>query len=162
VSATPTLRAEPLAPRQQQQQPAPREEGVVYVSHVTQEFNDRHVWVDGRGNSITPPETRVVETQKYATFVDKPPKSMQERAREREAFSLELWKKINPGYMPTVDMSQYNDAHSFAPEDLQLTKGRAKDWKNHLTKTDVNKYVEAVARARVFAKIDGAQGGAKK
>ena len=66
------------------------------MSHVTKEFNDRHVWVDGKGRVVTPPETRVVETQKYATLVEKPVKSMQQRAREREEFSLNLWKHINP------------------------------------------------------------------
>lgn len=149
--------------RQQQQarQPEAGERdasGVLYVSHVTKEFNDRHVWVDGRGNLVTPPETRVIETQKYATLVEKPVKTMEQRAKEREEFSLELWKKVNPGYMPTkLDISQYQDEHSFVPEDLQLAKGREKDWKNHLLKTDTNKYVEAVARAKVFASIAGAQ-----
>ena len=57
----------------------------------------------------------------------------------------------------TVDVSQYTDEHSFVPDDLQLAKGREKDWRNHLLKTDTNKYVEAVARARVFAKIAGTQ-----
>ena len=133
---------------------------MLYVSHVTKEFNDRHVWVDGRGNLVTTPETRVIETQKYATLVEKPVKTMEQRVKEREEFSLELWKKVNPGYMPTkggLDVSQYQDEHSFVPEDMQLAKGRAKDWKNHLLKTDTNKYVEAVARARVFASIAGTQ-----
>ena len=72
---------------------------MLYVSHVTKEFNDRHVWVDGKGRVVTPPETRVVETQKYATLVSRPVKSMQQRAREREEFSLNLWKNINPAGM---------------------------------------------------------------
>lgn len=146
----------PQQPQQQQQQrAADREEGALYVSHLTKAFNDRHVWVDGRGNVVNPPETRVIETQKYATLVEKPAKSMEERAREREAFSLELWKKVNPGYLPSAaDISQYANEHSFVPADLELAKGREKDWKNHLLKTDTNKYVEAVARAKVFANID--------
>ena len=132
---------------------------VLAVSHVTKEFNDRHVWVDGRGNEVRMPETRVVETQKYATMVHRPPKSHAERAAEREAFSLNLWKKVNPGYMPTTtDISQYQDEHSFVPEDMQMTKGEPKQWRHHLLKTDTNKYVEAVARAKVFAGVAASQG----
>mmetsp|Transcript_26091 Transcript_26091/g.41887 ORF Transcript_26091/g.41887 Transcript_26091/m.41887 type:complete len:86 (-) Transcript_26091:53-310(-) len=81
---------------------------------------------------------------------------MQDRAREREAFSINLWKKINPGYMSSAaEISQYSDEHSFAAEDLKLAKGEAKQWEHHLCKTDITKYVEAAARAKVVSKIPG-------
>jgi len=55
---------------------------------VTKEFNHRHVWVDSRGNVMQLPETRVIETQKYATLVQSVPKSMAQRRAEHDAFSL--------------------------------------------------------------------------
>jgi len=139
-----------------------REPGVTYVSHVTKEFNERHVWVDGRGNPMHLPETRVIETQKYATLTETVPKLMAQRRAEREALSLKLWKNVNPGYMQSaVEITQYTDEHSFCAEDLEMAKGAPKNWQHHLLKTDIKEYVEAVARARVFAQVGGGSGDQK-
>jgi len=78
-------------------------------------------------------------------------------------YTLGLWKNINPGYMPSaMELTQYADEHSYCPEDMEMAKGAPKDWRHHVIKTDTSKYVEAVAKARVFAQVNGGGAPPKK
>jgi hypothetical protein len=125
--------------------------GVTHVSAATHAFNSRHAWFDGNGNRIAPDATRtdVERTQKPPEKI--PPKPIEQRRADRIAASKEMWKKINPGYMPNPERSHYDHAFHYDPTHLAVAKGAPLSWKHHLLKTDTAAFVEAVARERVFA-----------
>lgn len=130
------------------QQGAENSGRVVYVSKKAKQFNDMHLWVDHRGNVIEAPPLRVVEEQSHATAPKVRPKSAAVRRAEMAEFSKEMWKRVNPGYLPIeTKSSQYKDAHEFKLDDMQMAKGDARHWKQHFTKTDFSQWSEAEARA---------------
>lgn len=124
--------------------------GRVYmVSKQAKEFNDRHMWVDKRGNVVASPQLQVEDDKEFQVpKVNFRPKSAAVRRAEQAEFSKNLWKTVNPGYLPlNPKPSQYAFDHDFAMKDLEMSKGHPMLWKQHFRKTDFSEYTEAVARA---------------
>lgn len=141
--------------------------GVVVVSQATATFLDRHpMWCDGRGVELKAPAHRAVGQADVENIP--PPATAEERAarrvKEREARSLELWKRVHPGYMgqPT-ERSQYQVSLEYDESKLDAAKNCSEsNWKHHLRKTDTAAYVEAVAKERIFAKAAAAEAAMPK
>ena len=124
--------------------------GRVYmVSKQAKEFNDRHMWVDKRGNVVASPQLQVEDDKEFQVpKVNFRPKSAAVRRAEQAEFSKNLWKTVKPGYLPlNPKPSQYAFDHDFAMKDLEMSKGHPMLWKQHFRKTDFSEYTEAVARA---------------
>ena len=141
--------------------------GVVVVSQATATFLDRHpMWCDGRGVELKAPAHRAVGQADVENIP--PPATAEERAarrvKEREARSLELWKRVHPGYMgqPT-ERSEYQVSLEYDESKLDAAKNCSEsNWKHHLRKTDTAAYVEAVAKERIFAKAAAAEAAMPK
>ena len=136
--------------------------GVVVVSQATATFLDRH---PGRGATAEASSSRRPRTGRLDRPTSKypPPATAEERAarrvKEREARSLELWKRVHPGYMgqPT-ERSEYQVSLEYDESKLDAAKNCSEsNWKHHLRKTDTAAYVEAVAKERIFAKAAAAE-----
>ena len=147
--------------------------GVVVVSQATATFLDRHpMWCDGRGVELKAPAHRAVGQANVENIPPRqnipPPATAEERAarrvKEREARSLELWKRVNPGFMgQPMERSEYQVSLEYDESKLDMAKNCSKsNWKHHLKKTDTAVYVEAVARERIFAKAAAAEAAMPK
>jgi hypothetical protein len=128
---------------------------------------DRHpMWCDGRGVELKAPAHRAVGQADVENIP--PPATAEERAarrvKEREARSLELWKRVNPGFMgQPMERSEYQVSLEYDESKLDMAKNCSKsNWKHHLKKTDTAVYVEAVARERIFAEAAAAEAAMPK
>ena len=129
---------------------------VMVVSQATATFLDRHpMWCDGKGVELNAPAHRAVGQANVENIParDRRGRAAQ-RVKEREARSLELWKRVNPGFMgQPMERSEYQVSLEYDESKLDMAKNCSKsNWKHHLKKTDTAVYVEAVARERIFAK----------
>ena len=126
------------------------------VSRATKTFLD---FVDGDGNEVRVPKFQRAWNGRGADENKPPPLSDKQRIAQGKSRSVELWKKINPGYVTGMQhQSEYAGSLALTLERLELAKyGDKKAFKHHLAKTDTSVYVEAVARERIISKALAAE-----